>query len=124
MPECTLSTQSATVCYVGQLCNILRGCKTNLYVLFSRHGASIQDVLISPSLLQPGEGEDEVCGYIKWVQRVWVRVRYIDNTNQEGRTRSGINTSASPDPSAGPSRLVLLLSDLSASKWGFKLIYL
>ena len=27
---------------------------------------------------------------------------YIDNTNQEGRTRSGINTSASPDPSAGP----------------------
>ena len=27
---------------------------------------------------------------------------YIDNTNQEGRTRSGIHTSASPDPSAGP----------------------
>ena len=26
----------------------------------------------------------------------------IDDTNQEGRTRSGINTSASPDPNAGP----------------------
>ena len=25
---------------------------------------------------------------------------YIDDTNQEGRTRSGINTSVGPDPSA------------------------
>ena len=29
-----------------------------------------------------------------------------------------------PDPSTFPSRLVLLLSYLSVSKWGFKLIYL
>ena len=31
---------------------------------------------------------------------VWPRNGDIDYTNQEGRTRSGINTSASPDPSA------------------------
>ena len=30
------------------------------------------------------------------------RVVYIDDTNQEGRTRSGINMSVRPDPSAGP----------------------